>query len=71
VGAVTEEKLSAQEVAGQGLVVRAQGGDVQGGAALAAATASWLVGHEHADLGRSTADTLDVLLTGLSGTKAR
>jgi len=39
--------------------------------ALAAATASWLVGHEHADLGRTTADTLDVLLTGLSGTTAR
>lgn len=39
--------------------------------ALAAATASWLVGHEHADLDRTTADTLDVLLTGLSGTTAR
>ena len=39
--------------------------------ALAAATGTWLVGHEHADLGRSTADTLDVLLTGLSGTTAR
>ena len=39
--------------------------------ALAAATASWLVGHEHADLDRTTADTLDVLLTGLSGTTTR
>lgn len=39
--------------------------------ALAAATASWLVGHEHADLDRTTADTLDVLFTGLSGTTAR
>jgi AcrR family transcriptional regulator len=35
--------------------------------ALAAATGTWLVGHEHADLDRTTADTLDVLLTGLTG----
>ena len=33
--------------------------------ALAAATGTWLVGHEHADLDRTTADTLDVLLVGL------
>lgn len=39
--------------------------------ALAAATGTWLAGHERADLGRTTADTLDVLLTGLSGTTAR
>ena len=37
--------------------------------ALAAATGTWLVGHEHADLDRTTADTLDVLLTGLTGTR--
>ncbi len=34
--------------------------------ALAAATGTWLVSHEHADLDRTTADTLDVLLTGLT-----
>lgn len=37
--------------------------------ALAAATGTWLVGHEHADLDRTTADTLDVLLTGLTGAR--
>jgi AcrR family transcriptional regulator len=37
--------------------------------ALAAATGTWLVGHEHADLDRTTADTLDVLLVGLTGAR--
>jgi AcrR family transcriptional regulator len=37
--------------------------------ALAAATASWLVRHEHGHLDRTTADTLDVLLTGLAGVR--
>jgi hypothetical protein len=37
--------------------------------ALAAATASWLVRYENADLGRATADTLDVLLAGLAGAR--
>jgi AcrR family transcriptional regulator len=38
--------------------------------ALAAATGTWLVGHEQADLDRTTADTLDVLLTGLTGARS-
>jgi AcrR family transcriptional regulator len=37
--------------------------------ALAAATASWLVRYENADLGRATADTLDVLLAALAGAR--
>jgi hypothetical protein len=37
--------------------------------ALAAATASWLVRHEQARLDRTTADTLDVLLAGLTGAR--
>jgi hypothetical protein len=37
--------------------------------ALAAATGTWLAGPEHADLDRTTADTLDVLLVGLTGAR--